>query len=523
MRQHVRPSGVRLGIARGISYGLFSSPEQIVAPSRDLGARLVRAYVYWNQAEPRPGRFDWTSIDALLAQLTGDEELWITVCSSSQWGTKVASDFLPSSPATDAEAYHRFVRELVSRCAGRVSYWQCNNEPSNVDLLWAGSADDYTAQLKTFDRAVRDADPEAAVVLGGCGYDVLSSSVDGPARRFFDRVLARGGEHFDLFDIHLYDDPTRIGDHIATVRGMMRTHGYERPIVVGEYNGPTLFQLPELDGVLQQTMAAAFAGDGHGGFSTGELAATATLDTPERQAMKALYAAMPTLPAALQMFMVGCPPELDELRDRINCREIVSRNLFALAEGVRRTVCWQLAPEVSNFDDPFTMMELMHGKLPLLAHVDGKLARRRPAADTFAVLARLLDGADSVTRADRMDDPDVFAFVIDRADSDPALVAWKNGDLISGEQEPPTMLEWDWPHDTLVATDAFGAATTLRPTGGRARLAVSITPTFLTSRPLARAHAQSAGQAPPFQHALDTRGGQASCLEATTSEAKGTQ
>ena len=27
----------------------------------------------------------------------------------------------------------------------------------------------------------------------------------------------------------------------------MRAHGYERPIVVGEYNGPTLFELPELD------------------------------------------------------------------------------------------------------------------------------------------------------------------------------------------------------------------------------------------------------------------------------------
>lgn len=361
-------------------------------------------------------------------------------------------------------------RALVSRCAGRVSYWQCNNEPSNVGLLWAGSADDYIAQLKTFDRAVRDADREAAVVLGGCGYDALSSPADGPARRFFERVLAASGEYFDLFDIHLYDDPTLICGHIAAVRGMMRAHGYERPVVVGEYNGPTLFQLPELDGVLQQTMAAALSGDGGGGFSTGELAAGTTLDTPERRAVRALYAAMPTLPAALQMFMVGCPPELDELRDRINCREIVSRNLFALADGVRRTVCWQLAPEVGNYEDPFTMMELMHGKLPLLAYEDGKLARRRPAADTFALLAGLLDGAESVIRTDRADDPDVFAFVVERADYGAALVVWKDGNMTYGEQEAPTVLECDWPHDTLVATDAFGAAKTVEVDSGRARL-----------------------------------------------------
>ena len=515
MSQHVQPSGIRLGIARGVSYGLFGPPEQIVGPIRDLGAGLVRAYVYWSQVEPQPGRFDWASVDALMAHLSEEEELWITVCSSSEWGTRVASDFLPSSPANDNDAYDRFVRALVSRCAGRVSYWQCNNEPSNVGLLWAGSADDYSAQLQVFHRAVRDADPEAAVVLGGCGYDALSSPADGPARRFFERVLAPSGECFDLFDIHLYDDPTLIGSHIAAVRGMMRAHGYERPVVVGEYNGPTLFQLPELDGVLQETMASAFAEDGGGGFSTGELAASATVDTPERRAVKALYAAMPTLPAALQMFMVGCPPELDELRDRINCREIVSRNLFALADGVRRTVCWQLAPEISNYEDPFTMMELMHGKLPLLACENGQLARRRPAADTFTLLAGLLDGAESVTRIESGDGPDVFAFVVERADSGPALVVWKDGDLIDGEQEAPARLELDWPHDTLVATDAFGVAKTVDLDSGRARLAVSVTPTFLTPQPLRRPHALSGGKAPWLQPVPDTSIGQTSYLERT--------
>ena len=121
MSQHVQPSGIRLGIARGVSYGLFGPPEPIVGPIRDLGAGLVRTYVYWGQVEPRPGRFDWTSVDALMAQLSGEVELWITVCSSSPWGTHVPSDFLPSSPANDNGAYYRFVRALVARCAGRVS------------------------------------------------------------------------------------------------------------------------------------------------------------------------------------------------------------------------------------------------------------------------------------------------------------------------------------------------------------------------------------------------------------------
>ena len=78
---------------------------------------------------------------------------------------------------------------------------------------------------------------------------------------------------------------------------MMRAHGCERPVVVGEYNGPTLFELPELDAVLQETMAAAFADAGEAAFSTSELAAGAAIETPERRAMKLLYARMDTLPA----------------------------------------------------------------------------------------------------------------------------------------------------------------------------------------------------------------------------------
>ena len=107
----------------------------------------------------------------------------------------------------------------MRHCAGRVQYWQCDNEPSNIGLLWAGTAPEYVAQLSDdVPRAVKDADPDAAVVLGGCGYDVLeragqpgsgSSSTTSPARAATTSIV---------FDLHLYDEPARILDHIATAR-----------------------------------------------------------------------------------------------------------------------------------------------------------------------------------------------------------------------------------------------------------------------------------------------------------------
>ncbi len=485
MSEPIAPTGFRLGIARGISYGLFGPPHEFIPQARALGAGLIRVYVYWNQVEPRPGAFDWSVLDAVLAQLDGDEELWVTVCASSLWATRTATDFLPPSPAHDPDAYERFVHALVRRARGRVQYWQCENEPSNTELLWGGTAAEYVAHLQRFHRAVRHADPNAAVVLGGCGYDALSSAPDGPARAFFDHVVDHGRDDFDLFALHLYDDPRRVPDHVATVRRMMRACGYERPVVVGEYNGPTLFEFPEVEGVLQQTMLAAFA-DGGGELSTSELAAQAATATPERRAMEALYTALPELPEALQMFMAGCPPELDELRDRINCREIVTRNLLAMAAGVHRTVCWHLAPEVANYQDPYTMNELMHGKLPLLAYEGSRLGLMRPAAKAFLRLAAELDGAVSVETVAVAEDPDVHAVAVERRTRPPVTVVWRDGDVLTGERTAPRPVEWRWTSEAAFAVDIFGVRPPLELSDGRLHVDVSVTPTFVTAEPKLR-------------------------------------
>jgi hypothetical protein len=245
------PPGIRLGVVRGISYGLFGPPGEFVPQARSLGAGLVRAYVFWGQVEPEPGRYRWDVLDALLAQLDGDEEVWITLCSSSPWATRQPTDFLPPSPARDQGAYARFVRQIVRRCAGRVRYWQCDNEPSNTGLLWAGTAAEYVEQLTTMYRAVKDADPAAAVVLGGCGYDVFSSEPGSAARQFFTHVTGTGRDVFDLFSVHLYGDLDSVPHYLDTARQFMRDHGYEKPVVVGEHAGPQPFEFPGAMAVMQ--------------------------------------------------------------------------------------------------------------------------------------------------------------------------------------------------------------------------------------------------------------------------------
>src|SRR5258707_7301514 len=107
----------------------------------------------------------------------------------------------------------------------------------------------------------------------------------------------------------------------------MAAHGGEKPVVVGEYGGPTLLGFPAHEPVMQQVMAEACAGLGPS-LDTAELAQQA--ETPDRRAMRTLYARMKDLPPELQMFMQGCPPLLEARRHRIACREVVTRNLLAL-------------------------------------------------------------------------------------------------------------------------------------------------------------------------------------------------
>jgi hypothetical protein len=473
------PPGVRLGVVRGISYGLFGPPDRFVDQTRALGAGLIRAYLYWGQVEPEPGRYVWDTVDALLAQFDGDEELWITVCSSSPWATRHPTDFLPPSPASDLDAYGDFVDRLVRHCAGRVRYWQCDNEPSNTGLLWAGTAAEYVAQLEVMHRAVKRADPAAAVVLGGCGYDVLGSPQDSEPRRFFDHVASAGRDAFDLFSVNLYGDPHLVGEHVETARQLMRAHGYTRPIVAGEHGGPVLFEFPEVEAVLQATLAGALA-EPPATQSTDELRARAAQETPQRRAMAALYDRMPDLPPRLQMLMAGCPPRLAAKRDRINCRELIVRTVLAAAAGVRRTAYWNLAPEVPGATDPYQLMHLLIGKLPLLDYRDGGLAHRHPAADTFALLAARLAGARGVTRT-AVDGPStVYAFGVDRAGGEPLAVLWNRGDPFDGEDEPPVTVALPWPAPRATGIDAFGGRHPVEVHNGHARLRVGVTPLFVT-------------------------------------------
>ncbi|GAA4262617.1 hypothetical protein [Dactylosporangium darangshiense] len=457
----------RLGVVRGVSYGLFGPPGEFVPQARELGAGLVRAYLYWSQLEPEPGRFTWDAADALLTQLDGDTEVWLTVCSSSPWATRQPATFLPPSPAKDPDDYARFATALVEHCKGRIRYFQADNEPSNAGLLWSGTAAEYVTQLRALHTAVHAADPQAQVILGGCGYDVLSSPADSPARAFFDEILDTGRDAFDVFDVHLYGQPSNVPDYVAQARDMMRRHGYERPVFAGEHAGPVLFEFPELDPVVAEAFASLPP-------DAADLVELAGEDTPERRAMAALYARIDELPPRLQMLMQGCPGALSAKRDRIACRQLVMRTVQAMACGVTRTAYWNLAPEVPGYSDRYQMMDLMFGRLPLLDYdAVGTLTRHNAAASTFTLLSSELSGATAVSQRDG-------AYYVERPSRGPLWIAWAEADTFDGEDDTPVEQSLPWPSATAAAIDAFGCPVPTQVHDGHVHIATTVTPVFIS-------------------------------------------
>ena len=62
-------------------------------------------------------------------------------------------------------------------------------------------------------------------------------------------------------------------------------------------------------------------------------------------------------------------------------------------------------------------------------------------------LLRRLNGAD--------DGRPVFAFEVMRHGRGPLHVLWADGDVFSGEDQPPAPVDWPWPHPTAQAVDVF--------------------------------------------------------------------
>jgi hypothetical protein len=134
--------------------------------------------------------------------------------------TRYARDkrsFLPR----DEQAYKKFVRALVERYDGDgigdmpglrapITHWQVDNEPPH-------GLDDYPAFLKMTYGAVKEANPEAMVLIGGIpGFPPVSSYIANFNKYYLpilDELSKYDKTCFDIFDFHWFGNAS--GDYLG--------------------------------------------------------------------------------------------------------------------------------------------------------------------------------------------------------------------------------------------------------------------------------------------------------------------
>jgi hypothetical protein len=167
---------------------------------KELGVTVWRGSFGWDDYEPEPGQFDfqWLRQFAALADSTGIF-LRPYLGYTPQWaGRRGKDDQAWNDPPRDLNQWRRFVRRIAVALAPHesVKSYEIYNE-ENVPLWWDGTLEDYSAVLTTGAEAVRAADTDAEVLLGGMVW---------PDLEWLDGACEDGKAPFDVLPFHAYPE-----------------------------------------------------------------------------------------------------------------------------------------------------------------------------------------------------------------------------------------------------------------------------------------------------------------------------
>lgn len=216
---------------------------------KELGVRTWRGSFGWDAYEPERGRYDfeWLHRFAELAA-RHDIELRPYIGSTPAWAAGGGSDHRAwNDPPVSLDEWAEFVHRLVAamRRHPNVRSWEIYSE-ENVRLRWDGTAEQYAAVLAAGARAVREANPDAELLLGGLGW---------PDAEWVEHAC--GAARVDVVPFHAYPE-TRTADSVDVERYLdagyrdgflpaVREHCGDRPIWINETGYATIEGRSERD------------------------------------------------------------------------------------------------------------------------------------------------------------------------------------------------------------------------------------------------------------------------------------
>lgn len=226
----------------------------------------------WNTIEPKPpvgGKhaYDWTIPDTLVReyQEAGFRHLHIYTQARSAWAGVKALPLVghPSlMPRRERLAdYAEYLRQMVERYDGDgvadmpglrfpIRHWEIEAE---WGTFWHGTLDEYLELLRIAHKTVKQADPNAQVILQGLLFmgifdgDASLPQLERLKASPIHRAKIEQGlrdipqllKHHELFDIvefHSLGDWTEVANTARYLREQMAKLGYQKPIWAGDVN-----------------------------------------------------------------------------------------------------------------------------------------------------------------------------------------------------------------------------------------------------------------------------------------------
>jgi len=206
-------------------YGSITEERVALQLMRKGQVYWARWPVGWSSVEPvntTPDNYRWVADTSILNAYNNGSELIVTIVSNPEWAATYANGQID---LVDLSEFAQFMAAMAERYDGDgfsdapgspvVNYFEMYNEPdAGLELAaasghsyWGPFGDQYAAMLCAIYPAMKDANPDVQVALGGIAYDAFLDSQGNGAfvREFLGDVLAAGGgECFDVMNFHYY-------------------------------------------------------------------------------------------------------------------------------------------------------------------------------------------------------------------------------------------------------------------------------------------------------------------------------
>ncbi len=233
-------------------FGVIESYENRAAASA-LGAGWTRITFEWNQIQPT-GQGDWNeypiSDAALDAEIAAGRELVGLIVATPGWATDGSrGEGVPNGLDLPFDNPHNtwatFVRQLMTRHAGRIRHWIIWNEPDiwgEVFQTWGGSVEDFAQMMRIAYTIGHEIRPDMVIHMPAVTH---WWDVNYGRPLFFHQFLqvitadigaADQNYYFDAITLHLYFNPDTIYDLSRFYLGLMGEFGIYKPLWIVEMN-----------------------------------------------------------------------------------------------------------------------------------------------------------------------------------------------------------------------------------------------------------------------------------------------